>query len=151
MSTSTDYSTIVARPPDPVPAGAEDLFGDEVVDAWAREVAGAPEPVCICVAGEDGELLAGVYLHIERDAAAGADAKVASVRQLIVKPEHRGRGLAGRLLRRATSAAVEAGCARIRSTAGWGCPDHLGIYHRLGYDRAAPAERPYLVTRTTAR
>lgn len=72
---------------------------------------------------------------------------VASIRQLVVRPEHRGRGLAGSLLRRAMSVARDAGCTRIRSTAGWGCPDHLMMYDRLRFTRASTSDRPYLVTR----
>lgn len=127
----------------------------------------APMPVVIAAKASDGRLAAGVFMLIEHDdspdaehdgmsagratgeppAMGAASRGVASIRQLVVRPEHRGRGLAGSLLRRAMSVAREHGCTRIRSTAGWGCPDHLMMYERLRFTRAGTSDRPYLVTR----
>jgi hypothetical protein len=130
----------------PLPAGAVELFGNEVEDAW-NAATPQREPVCIGLTSAEGQLLAGAFVLLENDASGG---KVASVRQLIIPPLFRGRGLAGRVLRRAMSLGRDAGCARIRSTAGWGCPDHLMIYERMKFDRAGSTDRPYLVSKSLA-
>lgn len=128
---------------DAIPDDAVDLFGDEVRDAFddARRGDGAAATPII-VAAVEGGWRGGVFLLVEEE---GGE-RVASIRQLIITPANRGRGLAGWLLRRAHSIAEEHGCARLRSTAGWGCPDHLAMYDRLGYDRAR-GELPYLVSK----
>jgi hypothetical protein len=43
--------------------------------------------------------------------------------------------------------AQEHGCTELRSTAGFGCGDHLALYRRLGFNPAPPEQRPYLVTK----
>ena len=117
---------------------AAELFGHE---------AEAPESGDVAIAAtHEGRWLAGAWLRI--DAAEGGG--TASIRQLVVRPEARGRGLGGRLLKRCETAAREAGCDRLRSTAGWGCPDHLAMYHRLGYRRTEAQEQPYLVSKPLA-
>lgn len=126
-----------------LPDEATELFGDEVREAFddaRRSDGAAPKPIVI--AAIDGGWRAGVYLLVEEQ---GGE-RVASIRQLVVRPAHRGRGLGGWLLRRAQSVAEEHGCARLRSTAGWGCPDHVAMYDRLGYDRVR-GESPYLVSK----
>jgi GNAT superfamily N-acetyltransferase len=133
------------------PLWANDLLGDEAGAAWkdnAREVA-----IIAAMAGD--EVGGAILLFVETDAPGNTQApderpapKVASIRQLVIKPEHRGRGLAGRLLRRALAIAAEEACVRIRSTAGFGCPDHLAMYDRLRFTRSTPVDQPYLVTRS---
>lgn len=132
---------------DELPAEAVDLFGDEVSKAWDSDSSKC-QPVCLAASG-DGLWLAGILMYIETLPVDGKpERKVASIRQMIVRPECRGRGLAGRLLRRAMTLARETGCSDIRSTAGWGCPDHLMLYERLRFSRAGSDERPYLVSRS---
>ncbi len=106
--------------PDALPAEAVELFGDEARDAWGNDPQ-LPQPVCIGVT-TDGEWLAGIFMVTESIESAGGVSTVASIRQLVIRPDYRGRGLAGRLLRRAMSVAAQAGCSRIRSTAGFGAP-----------------------------
>lgn len=123
-----------------MPLPAIDLFGNDAERDWPDAT-----PIAIGAGGDEG-WSAGVFLLIERE----GDEPVASIRQLVVRPAARGRGLGGFLLRRAQSVAAEHGCARIRSTAGWGCPDHVAMYDRLGYDRARN-QGPYLVSKALER
>ncbi|MCX5660729.1 MAG: GNAT family N-acetyltransferase [Planctomycetota bacterium] len=155
MTHMPEYTMQVYFAGDPLPPEATELFGAEVDKAWANAATaaegpgpGRPMPACVA-ATTDGQWLAGLFMLLELDDApeTGQPQRVASIRHLIVPSEFRGRGLAGRLLRRASSVAKESGCARIRSTAGWGCPDHLIMYDRLGYTKAPGVDRPYLVTR----
>ena len=136
---------------EPLPDGAEDLFGTEAREAWLahRQVEGRGSrakatPACVGVASGDGRLLAGAFVLL--DEVEGGE-RVASIRQLVIPPTFRGRGLGGRVIRRVMSLATESGCSRVRSTAGWGCPDHLSMYERMRFERAASSDRPYLVSR----
>ncbi len=121
-----------------MPPAAIDLFGQDAEREWPEGVT----PVAIGSGATDHTWAAGLFLLLEQE----GDETVASIRQLVVRPDARGRGLGGFLLRRAQTFAGEHGCTRIRSTAGWGCPDHLAMYHRLGYDRATSGS-PYLVAK----
>lgn len=141
MASSGHVMRVYERGGEALPEEAAELFGDEVREAFEG---GVERPVVVAAEDGDGGWLAGVYLVIE-PTADGVGDPVASIRQLVVKPAFRGRGLAGWLLRRAQHVASEAGCGRVRSTAGWGCPDHLSMYDRLGYQRLR-GESPYLVS-----
>lgn len=131
------------------PEQAVELFGNEVADYFDRAADEATlTPVVLAAIPRDGEdWMAGVFLLIERPRPDAAGGSVASIRQLVVQPAYRGRGIAGWLLRRSHSLAQEMGCDRIRSTAGWGCPDHMSMYDRIGYERVRN-ESPYLVAKT---
>lgn len=147
MPTLPDHAFHTFAGGDRLPPEAVDLFGDDATRAWDSD-SSTFQPVCIGASG-DGVWLAGALVYIETLATPdGGTEKVASIRHLIVRPEHRGRGLAGSLLRRALTLARETTCHRIRSTAGFGCPDHLSLYDRLRFDRAPSSDRPYLVSRT---
>lgn len=118
-----------------IPPEAAELFGQDA----ERDYGDRTVPVAIAAATDDEEnWRGGVFMLVERDSG------TASIRQVVVRPEFRGRGLAGFLLRRAHTVAAEHGCTRIRSTAGWGCPDHLAMYGRLGYEQTR-GDGPYLV------
>jgi|GEM_PF-6764390 GNAT superfamily N-acetyltransferase len=131
--------------PDPLPPEAVELFGHEVEQAWQGS-SDQPPSVCIGVT-TDGQWLAGIWMLLEMvEQPSSPPLHVASIRQLIVSPAARGQGLAGRLLRRAMTVASSNGCSHIRSTAGFGCIDHLTMYHRLGFERLS-GQRPYLVMR----
>lgn len=143
-ATDTEIRTIRAGAGTPLPNGAVELFGNEVEDVWESDPT-QREPACIGLVSSEGELLAGAFVLLEPGPKGD---RVASVRQLIIPPDFRGRGLAGRVLRRAMTLASETGCTRVRSTAGWGCPDHLMVYERMKFERAPSEDRPYLVTRS---
>ena len=143
----------------PLPPEAREMFGVEVERAWSPAEDDAdrmkPMPLLIGITTE-GEWLAGIFMWLDALEIQGPDGntipgagieKVASIRHLIVPPRYQGMGLAGRLLRKALLVADESGCTRIRSTAGFGCVDHLMMYDRLGFGRARSNERPYLVSR----
>jgi GNAT superfamily N-acetyltransferase len=160
------------------PPGAEGLFGSEVLAAWsaARGDAGplTPRPIILGIL-ENTTLAAGLFGWIEPDdspdaerdglgpasqarpATAPDDTRgpavgplVFSIRQLVIPPSQRGKGLGPRLVRRAVELAREQACGRARSTAGWGCPDHLFLYERQQFKRAASSDRPYLVAKFLA-
>ncbi|MEX0654731.1 MAG: GNAT family N-acetyltransferase [Phycisphaeraceae bacterium] len=142
----------VYRGGDTPPESARDLLGDEAVQRFERydpADPAAPEPVVIAGVDEQGQWLAGLLLLIERMEGEGGEAgeTVASIQQLVIPPAHRGQGLAGRLIRRATTLAKAADATRLRSTAGWGCPDHLAMYARLRFDPLNARELPYLVSK----
>lgn len=134
--------------PDPLPAEAVELFGHDIQQAWNNhQPPHAPTQVCIGVTS-DGQWLAGIWMELESlEQPAGAPEPVASIKHLIVSPAARGQGLAGRLLRQAINLAKDNHCARIRSTAGFGCPDHLAMYSRLSFATTASRELPYLVSK----
>lgn len=136
MAQTTDPSFRVHLGADSMPPPAIELFGNDAERDW-----GDATPVAIGAGGDEG-WSAGLFMLLERE----GDEPIASIRQLIVRPAARGRGLGGFLLRRAQTLAAEHGCKRIRSTAGFGCPDHLGMYQRLGYG-SARGQGQYLVTK----
>lgn len=134
--------------PDPLPPEAVELFGNDVQEAWdSHESPMSPTQACIGVT-TDGQWLAGIWMAFESlEQAAGAPEAVASIKLLVVTPAARGQGVAGRLLHKAMNLAREQGCTRIRSTAGFGCPDHLSMYRRLGFESTGAREMPYLVNK----
>lgn len=139
MAETPNYIIKVFRNNVDLPLDTEDIFGNGVLEAWERK---APEPVLIGGLTDTSVLVGGIFMLLEGD----NHNRVASIWQFIVRPEHWGRGLGGRLLRFSIDFATELGCQRIRSTAGWGCEDHLVLYDRLHFQRVSD-ERPYLVTR----
>ncbi|MFA9477631.1 GNAT family N-acetyltransferase [Phycisphaerales bacterium AB-hyl4] len=132
---------------DTPPPQAAELLGNDVTKRFADYAQGnaTTEPIALAAVDEQGRWLAAILLLIEP--MQDADETVGSIHQLIVPPASRGQGLAGRLIRRAMTTAKDAGAARLRSTAGWGCPDHLAMYDRLRFDRLNARELPYLVSK----
>lgn len=135
-------------PPDPLPPEAIELFGHDVQQAWdnANDPA-SPSHICIGITA-DGQWFGGIWMLFESIEQPNASPQpVASIKLLIVSPQARGQGLAGRLLRKAITLASEHQCTAIRSTAGFGCPDHLKMYERLGFGRTGATQLPYLVSK----
>lgn len=152
MSTRPEPQWLVYRASQPttLPEAANDLLGHEVTRRFEAYQAGdrsEGEPACLAAVDEQGQWLATLLMLLEE----ANGETVGSIRQLVVPPAHRGQGLAGRLIRRATTLAAEAGASRVRSTAGWGCPDHLAMYARLRFDTLAAREMPYLVSKPVER
>ncbi|MFP4224254.1 MAG: GNAT family N-acetyltransferase [Phycisphaeraceae bacterium] len=142
---SEETTMRVVSPDDELPPGAVSLLGHEVEELFAAARAGEAEARPGCVAAErGGACLAAALVKLET---VESGEKVASIEQLVIPPAERGRGLAGRLIRTVMGWADAEGCGRIRSTAGWGCPDHLRFYRRMKFESADPDERPYLVSR----
>lgn len=141
------HQTHVYMQPDRLPPEAVELFGHEVEKAWSNDDTQASPNICIGVT-TDGQWLAGIWMTLDTlEQSTGKPLHVASIRHLIVSPAARGQGLAGRLLRRAMTLARENQCTHIRSTAGFGCGDHLMMYHRLGFENVRD-QRPYLVIKS---
>ena len=122
-------------PAQPPPEQAQTLLGREVTKLFDDA---QPQPVVVAATRGDA-WLAAMLVVLEPDADA------ASIRQLVVTPDARGQGLGGRLLRKAVHLAREHGLSRVRSTAGFGCPDHRHMYQRLHFDDVD--EPPYLLAR----
>ena len=87
---------------------------------------------------EDKTLIAGLlYLQYPGHGA---------IHHLIIPPQHRGKGIAGLLLRRAVSLAKSHSAAYLLTTAGFGCHDPMNMYGRLGFE-PTPNHPPYLMIR----
>ncbi|MEX0886251.1 MAG: GNAT family N-acetyltransferase [Phycisphaeraceae bacterium] len=130
------HITLPQRPPD----AAETLLGTEARRAFDNAGGGGVEPVVVAATRGD-QWLAAMLVFVEPEHA------LASIRQLVVVPAARGQGLGGRLVRRAVNLAREHNARRVRSTAGFGCPDHRHMYERLGFEDTDADERPYLMSR----
>lgn len=124
---------------DDLPAEAGELLGG---DARNRFEADDEDTLAVGVV-DRGVWVAALLMCVDRV----EDETVGSIRQLIIPPPQRGRGIAGRLIRRALAIAGERGAARLRTTAGWGCPDHAALYRRMRFDPAPVDDAPYLFTR----
>lgn len=135
MAPAPDIHWLQLAPPQQLPEQASTLLGSEV-DKLFKDA--QPQPVIIA-ATRDDTWLAAMLLVLEPDAGA------ASIRQLVVTPDARGQGLGGRLLRKAIHLAREHDLPRVRSTAGFGCPDHRRMYQRLHFNDTD--ESPYLMAR----
>lgn len=140
-------------PPDPLPPEAIELFGHDVQRAWDTAAdPTSPNHICIGVT-TDGQWLGGIWMLLESIEQSNTTTHtpptpVASIKLLIVSPQARGQGLAGRLLRKAINLAADHHCTAIRSTAGFGCGDHLMMYERLGFARTGARQLPYLVSKS---
>ncbi len=137
--------------PDVFPVEARELLGSDVEKAWedAREGGAGRIPVLIG-ATTDGQWLAGLLMFLETLEAPGGGEKgaaraehVGSIQLLVVGRQYQNAGLAGFLIRRALRVAESQGCARVRTTAGYGCTDHVIMYERLGFSKVGMGEHPY--------
>lgn len=129
-----------------VRVGTDDLPGEAggLLGGDARDRFDADDENTLAVGIVDrGVWVAALLMHVDRV----EDEIVGSIRQLVIPPPQRGRGIAGRLIRRAMAIAGERGAARLRTTAGWGCPDHAALYRRMRFDPASADDTPYLFTR----
>ena len=138
-STKEQLQLKVFQPGDVLPDAAVDLLGNEVEDALAG---GESQAVCVAAISQAGDWRGALLLLDHSDAAS------ASIHQMVITPQARGQGLAGRLVRQAMEVAETWQRPRIRTTAGWGCPDHRAFYERMGFDAAAEDEAPYLLSRS---
>lgn len=123
---------------DDLPGAAADLLGHDVEDAFAQADAQA---ACVAALSAQGHWRGALLLLDD------PDAQSASIRQMVITPQARGQGLAGRLVRQAMQIAQLWDRSRIRTTAGWGCPDHRAFYERMQFDRVGQEESPYLMSR----
>ncbi|QDU34423.1 Acetyltransferase (GNAT) family protein [Poriferisphaera corsica] len=88
---------------------------------------------------ENNTLIAGLlYLQFNDHAA---------IHHLIIPPQHRGKGIAGSLLRRAISFAESHNATYLLTTAGFGCHDHINLYTRLGFQSTSD-HAPYIMIKT---
>jgi GNAT superfamily N-acetyltransferase len=127
-------------------------LGDEAARAWgtgdASSSAGTRDDavswVCVLSLNDSGVAIAGALLKFEPVTTQGQSQRVASLRQLIVSPAARGLGLAKKLISASLRLASEHHCTRLRTTAGWGCHDHLAMYDRMQFVKLID-EAPYLM------
>ena len=87
MSEAPTYAIQTFRSTDDLTDAMVSLFGNSIEDAWDMAV---PEPAVIGALTPQGEMAGGIFMFF--DGTGGS--KVASIRQLIVRPEHWGRGIA---------------------------------------------------------
>ncbi|GHJ49184.1 N-acetyltransferase [Catellatospora sp. TT07R-123] len=59
----------------------------------------------------------------------------AELKRMYVRPDQRGRGVAGRLMREAEAVARRAGCARFKLETGVRQPEAIAVYERAGFAR----------------
>jgi GNAT superfamily N-acetyltransferase len=158
--------------PDVFPVEAGELLGGDVEKAWEDAREGGPGRIPVLIgATTDGQWLAGVLMFLEtlegewggslknareehphpspppEGEGAGRVEHVASIRLLVVGRQYQNAGLAGFLIRRALKIAERQGCARVRTTAGFGCTDHVIMYERLGFAKTKMEEYPYRYSR----
>lgn len=60
------------------------------------------------------------------------------LKRMYVRPQHRGRGLARKILQTLEEAAIAAACGTLRLESGPYQPEALGLYARCGYERCGP-------------
>jgi GNAT superfamily N-acetyltransferase len=137
--------------PDNFPPEATELLGSDVEKAWTEAREGGPGRIPVLIgATTDGQWLAGVLMFLET-LEGGADkpgaVHVGSIYLLVVGRQYQNAGLAGFLIRRAIKTAQAQGCARVRTTAGFGCTDHVIMYERLGFAKVGMGEHPYRYSR----
>ncbi len=142
----------IYRAGDTLPPSGIELLGEEAARAWgssdASSTAGQRDDagswVCVLSFNNSGVAIAGALLKFEPVTTQGKSQRVASLRQLIVSPAARGLGLAKKLINESLRLANEQNCTRLRTTAGWGCHDHLAMYDRMKFVKLI-GEAPYLM------
>jgi putative acetyltransferase len=60
------------------------------------------------------------------------------LKRMYVRPEHRGAGLAKRIMQTLEAAAIARQCSLLKLESGPYQPEALGLYERCGYDRCGP-------------
>jgi GNAT superfamily N-acetyltransferase len=144
----------ICRAGDTLPPSGIELLGEEAARAWGTGDATSPGTravgddavswVCVLSLNDSGIAIAGALLKFEPVTTQGQSQRVASLRQLIVSPAARGLGLAKKLINASLHLASEHHCARLRTTAGWGCHDHMAMYDRMKFVKLI-GEAPYLM------
>jgi GNAT superfamily N-acetyltransferase len=153
-----DAGLTIYRAGDTLPPSGIELLGEEAARAWgggdasssAAQAGKAGENVswvCVLSLNDSGVAIAGALLKFEPVTTQGQTQRVASLRQLIVSPAARGLGLAKKLISASLHLASEHHCTRLRTTAGWGCHDHLAMYDRMQFVKLI-GEAPYLMHKT---
>jgi len=124
---------------DRLPDEAEALFAEELAESRAPLPADRPDRdrwrfACICAVTPDGGVLGGVHMDIGPiNAGPLADEKLAFVERILVRPEHRRRGVATACLREGVRVARNAGCQHMRFNVRWNNPAGIALCRRCGF------------------
>jgi GNAT superfamily N-acetyltransferase len=121
---------------EPRPATDDDLValvGEQAKDLMRRYggADGGPDPV-----DPGAHFMVAVVGHeaVGCGAIQPVDSDTVELKRLYVRPAHRGRGVARRLLSALEALAVSGGYARIRLETGIRQPEAIGLYESSGYD-----------------
>ncbi|WP_432797326.1 GNAT family N-acetyltransferase [Poriferisphaera sp. WC338] len=126
------------------------LFGHEILDAFMQDLntksSDNTSPLIIGVVDDNNaKLVAGAFVYTQ------PALHTLSIKQLIIPPNLRGRGLAGKLLYRIEQLAKKRDVTCIRTTAGFGCKDHRRMYLKLSFidipQDQIEEQQPYLMQR----
>jgi GNAT superfamily N-acetyltransferase len=132
------YDLQTFSPGDPIPAEAEALFAGQLADFRGQPLRNIPGQwtfALTCAVSPDGHILGGVHLDIGPIGGDGplADAKLAYLESVFVRPEHRRQGLATAILQRAVQVATAHGCLYIRCSNNWDNPAERALFLRCGF------------------
>ena len=113
----------------------------EVAALWERVFPGGPpRNAPLRVIDEKARLEDGLFFvavladHVVGTVMAGYDGHRGWVYRLAVSPEHRGKGIAARLMRRAEAALAALGCGKVNLQVRAGNEAVVGFYRSLGYE-----------------
>ena len=128
-----EYDLIVYTNGDKLPAGAEELFAHQLMEA--RGVDEQWRFVLTCAVTGERHVLGGVHLDMGPVGGAGpiAGKKLAYLERTFVRPEHRRQGVATAVLTRAIQATAEAGCEYIRCHNDWDNPAETALFTKCGF------------------
>jgi GNAT superfamily N-acetyltransferase len=135
-----DHEILVFGNGDRITPEAEEMFAPQLADSRRPLPADRPDKdrwrfALACAVTPAGHVLGGVHLDIGPINGDGplADRKLANLEHVFVRPEHRRRGLATRLMQRAIEAAEDAGCLYVRCSDDWDNPAETALFLRCGF------------------
>jgi len=99
---------------------------------WFLGMIAGEEAVCLVAESEAGEPVGYLLAKITDRPSVMVERKCGSVFDLLVLPEHRGRGVGSRLLREATSRLRSKGAETLSLSVAAGNPEAIRFYERLG-------------------
>ncbi|QQE12417.1 GNAT family N-acetyltransferase [Planctomycetota bacterium] len=151
MTDNLPHHIQIFVPTDVWPSETELLFGRDATrflpqNQTSKDDANSlTQPYCIAVIDSHSNTTIAALLYLKQT---HDNQPIGSIHHLIIPPQHRGKGLAGQLLRRAISLAKEHHSSSIRTTAGFGCPDHIHLYQRLDFTPIPDqSQYPYILTK----
>ncbi len=140
MDESHEHEIRVFRDGDRLPREAEEMFAVQLADSRRPLPEGRPDRgawsfALTCAVDREEHVLGGVHLDLGPINGAGplAKEKLAYLESVLVRTDHRRRGLATALLRRAIEVAAEAGCLYIRCSGDWDNEAEIRLFLRCGF------------------
>ena len=124
---------------DRLPQEAEALFAKELEYSRRplpedRADGGQWRFACVCAVTPEGRILGGVHLDIGPiNFGPLAKERLAFIEAMIVRPEHRRRGVGTRVMQEAISVARQAGCLHVQGNVSWDNPAGIALYRKCGF------------------